>query len=183
MAYFVAAQTIHDGQPGTRLYDDTQFAARVMQESHGAVTDIYVPNPPSLAVAWSPFAYLTVEAARHVLDSIQRAVSGCVRVADLSRTRVGTTPLGHGRHQRPLYPCPHPPASSSVTARCMPACSCLHVIAWRAYLRHRDARAGIALGVAMALKVSGWPVGLLMLVQRRWIAVCWLVATAVAAHC
>jgi hypothetical protein len=55
----------------------------------------------------------------------------------------------------------------------------LHVVAWRAYLKHRDVRAGIALGVAMVLKVSGWPVCLLMLVQRRWVAVQWVIATAV----
>src|ERR1700729_4506588 len=66
MAYFVAAQTIRQGEPGYRLYDDDWFAARVMHESRGTVTDIYLANPPTLAVAWLPFAYLSVETARRL---------------------------------------------------------------------------------------------------------------------
>ena len=57
----------------------------------------------------------------------------------------------------------------------------LHVIGWRAYTRRRDALAGVALGLAMALKLSGWPIGLLMIARRRWTAVWTSIATGIGA--
>jgi hypothetical protein len=54
----------------------------------------------------------------------------------------------------------------------------LHVVGWRAYTGRRDVLAGTALGLAMVLKVSGWPIGLLMIAQRRWAAVGWAVIAA-----
>jgi hypothetical protein len=66
MAYFVAAQMVRDREPGARLYDDTWFAAQVSKDTRGKVTDVYLANPPALVVAWAPFAYLSVEAARRV---------------------------------------------------------------------------------------------------------------------
>ena len=64
LAYYVGAQIIKDGEAGDRLYDDEWFSARVKEVSAGQVTDIYLANPPVMAVAWVPFAYLTVEQAR-----------------------------------------------------------------------------------------------------------------------
>jgi hypothetical protein len=57
----------------------------------------------------------------------------------------------------------------------------LHVIGWRAYTRRQDALAGVALGVAIALKLSGWPIGLLLIAQRRWTAVWSSIVTGISA--
>jgi hypothetical protein len=56
----------------------------------------------------------------------------------------------------------------------------LHVIGWRAYVGRHDAIAGVALGLAMVLKISGWPIGVLFVAQRRWAAVRWTLLTAAA---
>jgi hypothetical protein len=179
MAYFVAGQTVRDREPATRLYDDAWFAAQVSKDTRGTVTDIYLANPPALAVAWAPLAYLSVATARRVWIAVSFlclalslwwiarelgwsrqpwalvAMSGLVLLAAPTREQ-----FGYGQMYVFLL--------------------FIHVLGWRAYVKRRDARAGIALGVAMVLKVSGWPIGVLMLAQRRWSAVTWVIATAAA---
>ncbi len=180
MAYYVAGETIRDGEPGTQLYDDSWFAARVMKESRGTVSDVYLANPPTLAVTWSPFAYLSAAAARQVWMAISvLCLAWSVWLICLE--------LGWARHPwalvgiSALFTLPAPVREQFSYGQIYAGLLLLYVIAWRTYLRQRDAAAGTALGVAMALKVSGWPVGLLMLAQRRWIAVCSALATAAAA--
>jgi hypothetical protein len=179
MAYFVAAQTVQKGEPGTRLYDEKWFAARVMAESRGTVTDIYLANPPALAVAWLPFAFLRVDAARQVWIAVSvLCLAGSMWLVACE--------LGWSRHPwalaglSALFTLPAPTREQFSFGQMYACLLLLHVIAWRAYLRRRDARAGISLGAAMTLKISGWPVCLLMLAQRRWLAVRWLIVTAAA---
>jgi len=180
MAYYVAAQTIHEGEPGTRLYEDKWFAARVMAETRGTITDIYLANPPALAVAWLPFSYLSVEAARRVwiaFSVLCLAVSVWLVLLELGWSRQPWALAAISA----LFTLPAPTREQFSTGQMYACLLLLHVIAWRAYLKYRDARAGVALGAAMVLKVSGWPVCLLMFAQRRWTAVRWLVATAITA--
>jgi len=176
MAYYVAAQTIHAGEPGERLYDDDWFAARVMEASHGTVTDVYLANPPTLAVAWLPFAYLSVEASRRLwiaLDVLYLAVAVWLIAAELDWSRRPWATLALSALVTLAVP-----TREQLALGQMYACLLLiHVIGWRTYIHRRNAFAGAALGLAMTLKVSGWPIGLLMLAQRRWSAAGWAIAT------
>jgi Glycosyltransferase family 87 len=175
MAYYVAGQTIRD-EPGTRLYDDTWFAARVMQESHGLVTDIYLANPPALAVAWLPLSYLTAVGARRVWMAFSVLSLG------LSLWLIAQE---FGLLRRPwavfaisaFFTLPAPTREQFLVGQMYAFLLLLHVMAWRSYLKHRDAQAGVLLGLALVLKVSGWPIGLLLVAQQRWVAVKWAVAT------
>src|ERR1700722_5604474 len=179
MAYFAAARAVQAGPPGPRLYDDKWFAARVVWESRGKVTDIYLANPPPLAVAWLPFAFLTVDAARRVwiaFSVLCLAWSAWLVAWEIGWAKTPWAIAGLGA----LFPPPAPTREQFSMGQMYACLLLLHVVAWRAYLKHRDVRAGIALGAAMALKVSGWPVCLLMFAQRRWVAVRWVIATAVA---
>lgn len=178
LAYYVGAQIIKNGEPGSRLYDDEWFSARVREASGGQVTDIYLANPPVLAVAWVPFAYLTVERARVLwvglsvlwlaiaVGLVATQLSGSWRLSGL----VGITAL---------FTLPAPAREQFLLGQIYAFLLLLHVIGWRAYTRRQDAVAGIALGLAIALKLSGWPIGLLMLTQRRWTAVWSSIATAI----
>ncbi len=180
MAYYVAAQTIQEGEPGTRLYDDQWFAANVVRESRGKVTDIYLANPPVLAVSWLPFAYLKVDAARRVWMAFSvacLALSVWLVLLELGWSRQPWAIAGVAA----LFTLPAPTREQFSFGQMYACILLLHVIGWRAYLKHKDAQAGVALGTAMILKISGWPIGLLMLAQRRWTAVRFSIATAVAA--
>ena len=179
LAYYVAGQALRDGEPGKRLYDDEWFAARVMEVSHGTVTDINI-NPPPLAVAWVPFAYLSAE------DSLRLWIALNVLCLGLSLWLIAVE-LGWSRRLWAIVAVTTlltlaAPTREQIALGQMYACILLlYVIGWRAYVHRSDALAGIAVGLAIALKTQGWPIGLLMLAQRRWSAAWWVIATAAVA--
>ena len=179
LAYYVAGQALRDGEPGKRLYDDEWFAARVMEVSHGTVTDINI-NPPPLAVAWVPFAYLSAE------DSLRLWIALNVLCLALSLWLIAVE-LGWSRRLWAIVAVTTlltlaAPTREQIALGQMYACILLlYVIGWRAYVHRSDALAGIAVGLAIALKTQGWPIGLLMLAQRRWSAAWWVIATAAVA--
>ncbi len=173
MAYYVGAQVVRDGESGTRLYDDPWFSARVRQESRGTVSDVYLANPPSLAVAWVPLAYLNVDVARRVwiaLSGLCLALALWLVAVELGWSRRPWALVGLSA----LFTLPSPVREQFAFGQMYACLLLLNVAAWRAYLRQRDAIAGAATGLALALKFSGWPIAVLMLARRRWIAVCWV---------
>jgi hypothetical protein len=185
LAYYVGAQIIKDGEPAVRLYDDESFSARVKEVSGGQVTDIYLANPPVMAVAWVPFAYLTVERARLLwiwLSVLWLGVAVGLIAIQLSGSwqPSGTWLLGLAGIAA-LFTLPAPAREQFFLGQMYSFLLLLHVVGWRAYTRRRYVLAGIALGLAMVLKLSGWPIGLLMLAQRRWTAVWSSVATGIGA--
>jgi Glycosyltransferase family 87 len=180
LACYVGAQTIKDGEPGTRLYDNKWFAARVMAVSGGQVTDIYLPDPPALAVAWLPFASMSAEVARRLWVGLSVLWLGCA-LALVARTLSWPRSLFVLVGLTALFTLPAPTREQFHNGQMYAFLLLLHTIGWRAYSRRHDAGAGVALGLAMVLKLSGWPIGLLMIAQRRWTAVRWAIVTGVAA--
>jgi hypothetical protein len=177
MAYYVAAQSVRAGTGGARLYDEEWFASEVMEASHGRVTDSYLANPPTLAVAWLPFAYFSVEASRRVwiaLDVLFLAVALWLIAVELDWAQRPWAVLALSAAATLAVP-----TREQIYLGQMYACLLLlHVIGWRAYIHGRSALTGAALGLAMALKLSGWPIGVLMLAKRRWSMAGWALATA-----
>jgi hypothetical protein len=180
LAYYVAGQTVRSGEPGQRLYDDKWFASRVMRLSQGTASDVYLSNPPTLAVAWLPFAYLSVEVSRQVWIAVSVLCLGLslwLIAVEFNWSRQLWAIVAMSTLLTVAAP-----TREQIALGQMYACILLlHVIGWRAYIHRRDALAGVALGVAMVLKISGSPIGLLMLAQRRWSAAMWTIATSAAA--
>ncbi len=180
LGYYVGAETIKNGEPGVRLYDEKWFSARVRKVSADQVTDIYLVNPPILAVAWLPLAYLPVEEARKLWVGLSVLWLACA-------IGLVTTQLPSSRQLwalagiTALFTLPAPAREQFYSGQMYSFLLLLHVIGWRAYSRSQDATAGIALGLALALKISGWPIGLLMIARRRWTAVRWSIVTGVGA--
>ena len=179
LSYYVAAQALRSGEPGKRLYDDHWFAARAVKLSNGKITDIYLANPPTIAVAWLPFSYLSVHEARKVWIAISVACLGIsfwLIAAQL--TWAGTPWLLTGMCA--IFLLGAPTREQFHTGQMYALILLLHVIGWRAYIRQRHSTTGIALGLAMVLKISGWPIGLLMIARRRWSVFWWAAGTAAA---
>lgn len=179
LAYYVGAQLIREGEPGERLYDDQQFAARVMQVSKGRVTDVYLSNPPTLAVAWLPFSSMSVQAARRVWIGLS-VLFLCIALLLTAQEFAWSRELWAIVALSVLFTLPTPAREQFAVGQMYAFLLLLHVIGWRAYIERRDTIAGAALGLAMVLKISGWPIALLFIARRRWSAVRWTVASAAA---
>jgi hypothetical protein len=179
MAYYVGAQAVREGEPGTRLYDEDWFSARVLQESHGTASDIYLANPPSLAIAWLPLAYLSADTARRVwiaFSVLCLALAWWLVAIELGWSRQPWALVGLSA----LFTLPVPVREQFSLGQMYACLLLLNVVGWRAYVRRRNLAAGAATGLALALKFSGWPIAMLMLAKRRWVAVCWVLLTGAA---
>jgi hypothetical protein len=173
MAYYVGGEVVREAGPASRLYDDPWFSARVRRESRGTASDVYLANPPSLAVAWLPLTYLTVDTARRLwiaLSGLCLALALWLVADELGWSRRPWALVGLSA----LFTLPAPVREQFALGQMYACLLLLNVVGWRAYLRRQDAAAGAATGLALALKFSGWPIAVLMLARRRWIAVCWV---------
>jgi hypothetical protein len=180
LAYYAAGQAIKDGEPGARLYDEQWFSARVAALSGGRVYDIYFVNTPVLAVSWLPLAYLPVESARRLwlgLSTLALALSIAILASQFgwSRQLPGIAAL------TALFTLPTPVREQFNLGQMYAILLLLHMTGWQAYARRKDAVTGIVLGLAMALKLSGWPIGVLLIARRRWKALTWSIVTGAVA--
>ena len=177
LACYVGGQIVKNHEPGDHLYDEKLFLERSLQVSGGQARDVYSPDPPPLAVACLPLAYLQLLDARHVwiwLNVLFLGLAIALIAAQFSRPpQLLTITL-----LTALFTLAGPTRDQFFLGQLYALLLLLHVIGWRAYIGRRDALAGTALGLAMVLKVSGWPIGLLMIARRRWTAVGWAVITA-----
>jgi Glycosyltransferase family 87 len=180
LAYYVAGLIIKNGEPAASLYDDQRFSARVREVSGGQVTDIFLANPPVAAVAWVPLAYLTVEQARKTWIAFSVL---CLAIAiGLIAGELGKSPYLSGLAALvALFTLAAPTREQFLLGQMYALLLLLHTVGWRAYTRRQDALVGAALGLAFALKLSGWPIGLLLIARRRWTAAWASVITAIGA--
>ena len=179
LAYYAAGELIASGADARQLYDVPAFERRVRELSHGTVRDGYIGNTPALAVAWLPLGKLPVESARRLW--IWLNVLFVAAIIALSAARLPST------YRLPavvllaaLFTIPSPAREQMLLGQMYIFLLLLHTLGWRAYERDNDALTGVALGITMMLKLSGWPIGVLLLLRRRWRAVFWAVGTAAA---
>jgi hypothetical protein len=177
LACYVGGQIVKNREPGGHLYDKESFLARSLQVSGGEDRDVYSPDPPPLAVACLPLAYLQPMSARHLWIWLNVLFLG-LAIA-LIATQLSKPPrLLTISALTALFTLAAPARDQFFLGQLYALLLLLHAVGWRAYTRGHDATAGTALGLAMVLKVSGWPIGLLMIAQRRWTAVGWAIVAA-----
>jgi hypothetical protein len=176
---YVGGQIVREGIPGDRLYDQDWMLARTSQVSAGRDRDVFLPNPPAFAVACLPLAHLSVAGARRLWIWLSALFFGLAiglvttRLSDARRLMSFTAITA-------LFTLSTPARDQFFLGQSYAFLLLLHVVTWRAYIGQRDGVAGVALGLTMILKLSGWPIGLLMIAQRRWKALGWSVLVAIA---
>lgn len=179
VTHFTASQLVLRGNNVAQFYDDTWFSARV-RVSEPAVVDIFGANPPTVAFAALPVAWMRYESARTsvAMLSVVLWIGGAVWLATVL---LPGSPLG--------------PLLVSVAALFQPAeeglrHAQLHIpvfvavlLAWwfwrRAAQTRNDAAVGAILGSVLALKSTGAMLWMLLIVQRRWKALAWSALTVV----
>lgn len=176
IAYYAASRLLVTGQLGPAVYDDAWFM-RVVQEITGAgVLEVFGPNPPAMALAALPVAWLDHATARWVWLLASLAAFAATTRWWVSPGVAGGTPV----------PAPlvvllmlAPP----VWANLRTGQIYLFVFAAMATTAHalvhgRDRVAGAALGLILALKTSGAAWLSLLVAQSRFRVVTTALAVA-----
>ena len=175
VAYHTAARLLRQGAPVARFYDDDWFEAQVAAETPG-VRDNYF-NPPPAALLLLPLGGLPYAQARVLwtafnLIVLAAAALWLLREASLDGWRVpafliallASQPLREELHQGQAYL----------------LLLLLLTAAWSGYRRGQAGLLGVSLGLALTLKLAGLFIVPLLIVQRRWRALGWTVASALS---
>jgi hypothetical protein len=180
VAYYAAARLLAGGALGPSAYDDAWFGAFVQQLTASNIREIFTPNPPTMALMALPVAAFDHDLARAMWLFVSVALFGAAVFA-----------LARHRQQRdgsmPIVPLLLAMLAPAVFTNIRIGQGYLIVFAafaaavlWLS--QRRDVRGGTALGLLLALKLSGTGLLICLAAQRRWhaIAVTALVAVALA---
>ena len=170
LAYYVGALIIKNGEPAANLYDDERFSGRVKQVSGGQITGHFPRESADHCRRVGPIGLFDGRTGPQVMDGMQRALP-CNCDCDHDTAARGICRLAATRGLAALFTLAAPAREQFLLGQMYALLLLLHTIGWRAYARKQDALAGAALGLALALKLSGWPIGLLFIARRRWTAV------------
>jgi hypothetical protein len=174
-AHYTASRLLLEGAPVARFYDDIWFAARIGEHT-GDVYDLFYPNVPPASLVMLPVAGLNYAGARVVwiilsLAVLVAALWWLIRSLGL-RGPWAPALVVLALLFQPLYEQIHQGQVYLVMLG-------LLVLAWHGYRREHPARAGVALGLTLGLKLLGaylWP---LVLLERRWRILVWGAGTAI----
>jgi len=176
-AYYTAARVLATNQMGSWVYEDDAFRAQVQRVTGAPVLEIYGPNPPTMALLALPVTWLEHAPARSIwlLLSTLSLGAGVLLLARDARSRqaVGVAPAM-------VVALVSPGVFANLrTGQAYLLVFGLFAVAAHLSTRHDARRAGVALGLAMAIKSSGAPWLLLLAVRRSQAAVAAVIAAGV----
>ena len=172
-AYYTAARLLREGDDVSRFYDDAWFRAHVEAYTPN-IGDIYRPNPPTTALLLLPLADLDYSGVRLVwtLLSLVCLIAAGGWLLQQVGLRGWWLPgfIAFALAYQPLY-------ANVRLGQAYVLLLGLLVVAWYGYRERRAGTLGIALGLMLVFKMAGGLIWLLLMVQRRWRALAWAVAT------
>jgi hypothetical protein len=169
VAYYAAAQLLVTGQLGASAYDDAWFGTFVQATTGTGVLEIFTPNPPMMALMSAPLVFLDHHTARPIWLAASLAALAAASFALLRyRERLGVPHTALIIAIVLLNP--------STFANLRTGQGYLFVFALLtgaalSVISGHERRAGAFLGLAFALKSTGLPLLVLLIVMRRWRAV------------
>lgn len=178
VSYYTASKLLVSGELGPDAYDDQWFGAKVQQLTTSNVREIFIPNPPTMALMALPLVGLDPQAARALwliasLTAFAAAVGVLVRFR-ARQTRDLTIPATLLMMLAPAVFTNLRIGQGYLFVFALFAAATIHL------LRGRDRIAGIFLGLLLALKTSGFALVAILIARRRWTAVIAAVITALA---
>ena len=165
-AYYSASRLLATGSYTERVYDHEYFQALVRADSEGEAADIWL-NPPTTTFLLLPLAGLPIRVTRAVWTGLNVFLlfGG---LAMLIRTFAPGAPLAVWLLVFTIAMLFRPVIANFVFGQAYILVFLLLVIAVVGLYRHRDVAGGLSLGLALGLKMVGWPLALLLLMLRRW---------------
>jgi hypothetical protein len=176
VSYYAAAKLLVSGQLGPAAYDDRWFGAYVQRVTGSSVREIFVPNPPPMALMAVPVAPFDAGPARTIwLFASLIAFAAAIR-ALLQWSAAGGRQL----------------SIATVLVMMLAPAVFTNLRIGQGYLlvfalfasaviclgRGQDSAGGALLGALLALKTSGVAMVVMLAAKRRWRAVAIAAATA-----
>jgi hypothetical protein len=178
IAYYAAARLLVTGRLGVTAYDDAWFGAFVQTITGTGVLEIFTPNPPMMALMSAPVAFLDHQSARAIWLATSLAALALASFALLRhRQRLGAPHTALVIAIVLLNPATF---ANLRTGQGYLFVFALLTGAALSVISGHDRRAGMFLGFAFALKSTGLPLLLLLIVMRRWGAIQTFVLVLVA---
>ena len=176
VSYYTASRLLVSGELGPEAYDDQWFGAVVQRITNSNVREIFIPNPPTMALMALPLAGVGAQPARAIwlgasLAALIAGVAALVRYR-ASQNRDVSIALLMLMLLAPAVFTNLRIGQGYLIVFALFAGSALLL------LKHRDRPAGICLGLLLALKTSGVALALLLLVRKRWTALATAAVTA-----
>jgi hypothetical protein len=172
-AYVVVAHLLQTGQFDARVYNDAWYKTQTLALTHGIVSDIFSPSPPTLAL----FLWLLAWSSSYVW-AVLNFCALWLTCALTFYTLTDTPPprwtfvvvLGVTLLSSPLY-------ENLARGQIYLLLALLHAFVFWGALRAHEAVAGVALGLMFAWKLHAWPLWVMMLCLRQWRVATWGVIT------
>jgi len=168
MGYYTASWLLAHGQWTPEFYDDARFTPQVEALSGGKIGDIISYNPPAVALILLPLVGLSPENARWIW-TLMNGVLLALACGIMFRTLAHTQPVSGWLWLAlsALALAYAPLAENFRFGQVYVFLLLLYAVGLWALVREQEAVAGLGLGLAGVLKVSGLPIWLLLL-TRRW---------------
>jgi Glycosyltransferase family 87 len=183
VSYYTASRLLAGGELGPRAYDDQWFGDAVKRLTASDVREIFIPNPPTMAVMAMPLIGLEARAARAawLIASLLVFIAGVAALVNYQalRNRDVSIPVLLLMLLSPAVFTNLRIGQGYLIVFALFTATALLLI------RGRDRAAGICLGGLLALKTSGVAIVFLLIARRRWQALAaagitaWILAIAI----
>ena len=173
-AYFTASRLVIEHRGGSIFYDDNAFQAEVTQVTHGQASDIYWANPPTTAVMFMPLASLSIDSARRIwtcLSLISLVLGVVISGLVIFKTPFQTKSFFLAASVLFLSV---PVAANFQYGQAYTLIFLFYTIALFAMNSGLEWLAGSFVALALALKASGLPLLVLLILRGRWRIVMWV---------
>ena len=168
VSYYTASRLLVSGELGPLAYDDQWFGEKVKEQTASNVREIFIPNPPTMAIMALPLVGLDAGRARAVwlIASLLVFIGGIAALVNYRalRNRDVTIPLLLLMMLSPAV------FTNLRIGQGYLIVSALFTATVLLLIKERDRAAGICLGLLLALKTSGVAIVFLLIAKRRWIA-------------
>lgn len=177
-AYYTASRLVIEGHWSAQVYDDAWFEARVLEMTQGRVSDHFSLHPPTTSLLLVPIAWLDLITARVVWQIFNLALLCAALWLTAQALEI------RGTAWRALFfsfACVYPALAENIrVGQVYVLVLFLFALALWSELRAKHLLAGIGLGIAAGIKLSGAPIWLVLAVRREWRGLLWSIAAAAA---
>jgi hypothetical protein len=165
-AYYSASRLLYSGDYSERVYERDFFQALVLSDSFGEAEDIW-SNSPANTLMLLPLAGLPIRTARELWTAVNVVLLICA-LSLLVWTLAPRAPLVLWLLIFTVALLFRPVISNFVFGQAYVLMFLLLVVAVIGIRRQGNVIGGLSLGLALSLKLVGWPLTFLLIWLRRW---------------